>query len=222
MLKQAYLYEYFMAKKIAALSQKGGVGKSTIVRLIAREFALADWNVKIGDFDINQGTCVNWKRRREQNALEPEIGVETFRTVSQALKVVNFYDLFLFDGQPHSSSLTLEIACVCDAILLPTGLSRDDLEPSILLAHELIAQKIDSKKIAFLLCRVGESRIEIAESRDYIKKAGYNVLDYELPEKIGYRRASDDGKAVTEANHPSLKIKAEKFAQSIINFINQT
>lgn len=211
-----------MAKKIAALSQKGGVGKSTAARLIAREFAFAGWNVKIGDFDINQGTCVNWKRRREQNAFEPEIGVETFRTVSQALKVENFYDLFIFDGQPHSSSLTLEIARVCDAILLPTGLSRDDLEPSILLAHELVAQKIDIKKIAFLLCRVGESEIEILETRNYIKKAGYKVLEYELPEKIGYRRASDDGRAVTEANHPSLKIKAEKFAQSIINFINES
>ena len=210
-----------MAKKIAALSQKGGVGKSTTIRLIAREFALAGWNVKIGDFDINQGTCVNWKRRREQNALAPEIAVETFRTVSQALKVENFYDLFLFDGQPHSSSLTLEIARVCDAVLLPTGLSRDDLEPSILLAHELVTQKIDSKKIACVLCRVGESEIEVLDTRNYIKKAGYTVLDHELAEKTGYRRASDDGRAVTEANHPSLKTKAEKFAQGIINFINE-
>jgi chromosome partitioning protein len=101
-----------MAKKVSVLSQKGGVGKSTIIRLIAREFAFAGWNVKIGDFDINQGTCVNWKRRREQDAILPEVAVETFRTVSQALKVEKLYDLFLFDGQPHSSSLTLEIARV--------------------------------------------------------------------------------------------------------------
>jgi chromosome partitioning protein len=209
-----------MAKKISALSQKGGVGKSTTIRLIAREFAFAGWSVKIGDFDINQGTCVNWKRRREQHAILPEVAVETFRTVSQALKVEKLYDLFLFDGQPHSSSLTLEIARVSDVILLPTGLSRDDLEPSILLAHELINNKIKHNKIAFVLCRVGESEIEIAEARNYINKAGYKILDGELPEKVGYRRASDDGRAVTEANHPSLKTKAEKFAQKIVDFIN--
>ena len=153
-----------MSIKVAAISQKGGVGKSTIVRLIAREFAVAGWQVKIADFDINQGTCVDWKRRREQNSLEPEISVETFRTVAQALKVENFYDLLIFDGQPHSMAGTLEIACSSDKILLPTGLSRDDLKPSVLLAHELIDKKIPSKKLAFVLCRVGDRENEIMEA----------------------------------------------------------
>jgi chromosome partitioning protein len=209
-----------MSIKVAAISQKGGVGKSTVVRLIAREFAVAGWRVKIADFDINQGTCVDWKRRREQNSLEPEISVETFRTVAQALKVENFYDLLLFDGQPHSMIGTLEIARSSDKILLPTGLSRDDLKPSVLLAHELIDKKIPSKKIAFILCRGGDRENEIMEARTYIQKAGYHVLDGALPEKTGYRRASDEGKAATEAAYMSLRIKAEKLAQSIIDFIN--
>jgi len=37
---------------IAIASQKGGVGKSTLARLIAREYAQAKWNVKIADLDI--------------------------------------------------------------------------------------------------------------------------------------------------------------------------
>lgn len=209
-----------MARKISILSQKGGVGKSTTARLLAREFALADWKVKIIDFDTKQGTCVKWKLRREQNAIEPEIPVETFRTVTQAIKIEDHYDLLLFDGQPHSSSLTLEMAKVSDSILLPTGLSRDDLEPTILLAHELVEAGINSKKIGFILCRVGDSKMEISEARELVKKAGYKVLAQELPEKTGYRRASDAGKTITEASNPYLKAKAEQFAQSIINFIN--
>jgi len=209
-----------MAKKIAIVSQKGGVGKSTTARLIAREFALANWKVKIADFDTKQGTCVKWKLRREQSSIEPEVPVETFRTVGQALKIEEHYDLLLLDGQPHSSSLTLEMALASDTILLPTGLSRDDLEPTILLAHELVDKQIDPKKIVILLCRVGDSEIEIMEARDYIKKAGYKALDHELPEKTGYRRASDSGKTLSEASNPYLKTKAEKFAQGIIDFVS--
>jgi len=41
-----------MALVIAVVSQKGGVGKSTCARLIAREYAQAGWNVKIADLDL--------------------------------------------------------------------------------------------------------------------------------------------------------------------------
>ena len=42
-----------MALIIGVVSQKGGMGKSTIARLIARELAAQDWEVKIGDLDIS-------------------------------------------------------------------------------------------------------------------------------------------------------------------------
>ena len=45
-----------MALVIGVVSQKGGVGKSTCARLIAREYAYAGWDVKIADLDVSQGT----------------------------------------------------------------------------------------------------------------------------------------------------------------------
>jgi cellulose biosynthesis protein BcsQ len=36
-----------MAALIGVISQKGGVGKSTIARLVAREYAAAGWQVRI-------------------------------------------------------------------------------------------------------------------------------------------------------------------------------
>ena len=53
-----------MAIILGIVSQKGGVGKSTIARLIAREFAQNDWSVKIADMDIQQGTSFQWYKRR--------------------------------------------------------------------------------------------------------------------------------------------------------------
>ena len=209
-----------MAALVGLVSQKGGVGKSTLARLVAREYASAGWQVKIADLDISQGTSTDWKQRRERGGVKPDIAVEPFGTVAQALKVTQLYDLVVFDGPPHSMAGTLEIANVSDAIILPTGLSLDDLKPSVLLAHELIQNRIPADRIVFALCRVGDRENEIGEARAYIARAGYTVLEGELPERTGYRRASDQGRAASETTHPTLRERAERLAQSVIDFVS--
>jgi len=208
-----------MAVMIGMVSQKGGVGKSTLSRLVAREYANAGWKVKIADLDISQGTSTDWKQRREQNALQPEVAVEPFRTVDQAVRVASLYDLLVFDGPPHSMAGTKEIARVSDVVVLPSGLSLDDLKPMVLLAHELSESGIEPNKIAFALCRVGDRENEISEARSYIRKAGYTVLNGEIPERTAYRRASDEGRALSETPHPTLRVRAEQLAQSIIDLV---
>lgn len=206
-----------MTLQIGVVSQKGGVGKSTIARLIAREYAAAGWDVKIADLDIAQATSVNWKQRREQNHIQPEIAVEPFRTVTQALKHANVYDLLVFDGKPHSNRETLEIAHESNLVVLPTGLSLDDLVPSVLLAHELLEAGIAIEKMVFALCRVGDRDNEIDEARTYLRKAGYETLVGSLPEKTAYRRASDVGRAASEVSFVSLRQRAEEIAQAVID-----
>lgn len=206
-----------MALIIGIVSQKGGVGKSSLARLIAREYANAGWNVKIADLDIAQGTSFSWQARRLQNGIAPVIPVERFGAVEQALKIGNQYDLVILDGPPHSSKQTLKIAESANLVILPTGLSLDDLEPGVLLAHELIKKGVPRRKIVFALCRVGESEGEMTEARSYIDEAGYTVLKGELPEKTAYRRASDEGKALTETRFPSLNERADALAQSVVD-----
>jgi chromosome partitioning protein len=169
---------------IGICSQKGGVGKSTLARLIAREYAAAKWNVKIGDLDIGQGTSFNWQSRRLQHDIKPVIAVERFGTVKQALKVAHHHDMLILDGPPHSTAGTLRIAQASDLVILPTGLSLDDLQPTVLLAHELAKKGVPKAKIAFALSRVGESHLEITEAQTYIREAGYRVLAGSIPEKI--------------------------------------
>jgi chromosome partitioning protein len=206
-----------MTVMIGMVSQKGGVGKSTLSRLVAREYAAAGWEVKIADLDVSQGTSTDWKQRREQRGLEPEVAVEPFRTVGQALKVASLYDLLVFDGPPYSMAGTLEIGRASNLLVLPTGLSLDDLKPTVLLGHELVEAGIDRDRIVVALCRVGDRENEIEEARGYIRKAGYVCLKASLPEKTGYRRASDDGRAVSEVSFPTLRERAEDLAQSIID-----
>lgn len=204
---------------VGVVSQKGGVGKSTLARMIAREFAHAGWAVKIADLDISQGTSFSWQARRLQSGLLPVVPVERFGTVEQALKQRQHQDLLILDGPPHSTAGTLRIAAASDLVVLPTGLSLDDLEPTVLLAHELVKKGVPRTRIALALCRVGDSEGEIAEAQGYIRNAGYELLEGVIPEKTGFRRASDEGRALTETRFASLNGKSDRLAQSIVDRI---
>lgn len=207
-----------MALVIAVVSQKGGVGKSVVARLIAREYASAGWSVKIADLDTYQGSTYDWHSRRLQNKIQPDIAVERFPSIEPALKVGDHYDLLVIDGKPHSSSETLKMVQPAALAILPTGVSIDDRKPQVLLAHELTNKGIPAKQLAFALCRVGDSTHEIEEARTYITQAGYCVLSGELPERTAYRRANEEGRAFTETRFPALSERAAEFAQSIADW----
>jgi chromosome partitioning protein len=205
---------------LSVVSQKGGVGKSTICRAVAREFANIGWAVKIADLDISQGTSFQWRSRRLENNIQPDVPVEQFRDIAKAIKAAEQCDLLIFDGKPHSTKETADIARPADLIIIPTGLSLDDLRPSVVLAHDLVKAGIAQEKIVFALCRVGESEAEIADATGYLKETPYAILPGSLPEKTAYRRASDEGKALTETRYPSLNARAEELAQGIVDMIS--
>ena len=206
-----------MAVSIGNISQKGGVGKSTLSRMIAVEYARSGWEVLIADLDPSQGTSFEWNSRRIENGVEPEISVQQFGSVDRVLKIADKYDLVVYDGAPHSTRATEQIAKVSDFVILPTGNSLDDINPQIKLAHELVKAGIDRNKIAFAMVRVGASDAENQESLEYIGMSGYKILKGGIPEKTGYRRASDQGKAITETAYKSLNNHADELMQSVVN-----
>ena len=103
---------------VSMVSQKGGVGKSTLARLLAREFATQDWRVNFADLDISQGTSFQWRARRLEDQIEPDVPVEQFGRVDQALKIGDQYDLLIFDGAPHGSQATRAIAQTSDLTVI--------------------------------------------------------------------------------------------------------
>ena len=206
-----------MSLVIGVVSQKGGVGKSTVSRLIACNYAASEWQVKIADMDLAQGTCTSWNRRRLQNGTEPKVAVEQFVNVSDALKTADHYDLIVFDGAPHSTRMTLDIAQASDLVILPTGVSVDDLEPTIKLAHELKKNKVPLAKIAIAFTRIGNSELELAEATEYVQASGYHLLDGVIHEKTAIRRASDEGKCATETQYKTITEKVDVLVQSVVN-----
>lgn len=205
-----------MTTVIAFVSQKGGVGKSTLARALGREAAVSGLAAKIADLDTQQGTAADWYRQRLDANINPVVAVELFRTAEQALGIANQYDLLIVDGPARTSKATLEIARIANLIVQPTGASVDDLRPAVREFHALVKAGIPRSRLILALNHIGTEN-EAAEARDYMEEAGYTVLAGYLPERPGYRKAQNAGYAITETRFSGLNEKADALVQSLID-----
>jgi chromosome partitioning protein len=209
-----------MAWIVAFVSQKGGVGKSTKARALAREATNGGLRTKIADLDTEQATSADWHRRRLAAGIEPAASVEVFSTAAQALAASEGIDLLILDGPARASKGTTEIARVADLVVQPTGASLDDLIPAVKVFHALIKAGIPRSKLVFSLSRIGTDAEE-NDARTYLAEAGYSVLEGCLPEKPAYRQAQNAGLAVTETRFKGLNSRADELIQSLINKMGQ-
>jgi chromosome partitioning protein len=205
-----------MTAVVAFVSQKGGVGKSTLARALAREAAASGLRVKIADLDPEQATIVDWHKVRTQRAIEPSLSVELFRTTAHALASAHGYDLLVVDGPAKASASTTELAKRADLIVQPTGPARDDLNPAVRVFHALAKLGVAHEKLVFALNHIGTDS-EAEAARAYLAEAGYSALPGYLPERPAYRLAQNEGLAVTETRFHGLKERADALIQALID-----
>lgn len=208
-----------MASVVAFVSQKGGVGKSTLARALAREAAAGGLRVKLADLDTQQGTSVDWHRMRLSAGIEPAVSVEAFATAAQALAVADAYDILIIDGPARTSQATLEIARAANLVVQPTGASLDDLRPAVREFHALAKAGLPADRLIFALNRIGTDAEE-ADARAYLQEAGYGVLAGCLVERPAYRQAQNSGHAVTETRYGALNARADALIQSLIDRVS--
>jgi chromosome partitioning protein len=202
---------------ISLISQKGGVGKSALARLLAVEITKAGWSSKIADLDPAQGTSTKWKARRDVAGFQPDVAVEKFRTVERALKEADRYDLMIIDGPAHAEQGGRVMAKASDLVLIPTGYSLDDMEPQVETAYELEESGIDPARILFVFCRAKGSDAEDKAARAYLHKARMSVLSSVFPELASIRQGHAEGRAASEVPFPKVQEKAIEVAQEIVD-----
>ncbi|MEK4031519.1 ParA family protein [Methylocystis sp. IM2] len=206
------------ATVVAFVSQKGGVGKSTLSRGLAREAAKSGLAVKLADLDTQQGTATEWHRRRLDGRIEPVVSVEGFATADQALAHAPRYDLLIIDGPARASEGTRRIAERASLVVQPTNPSLDDLGPAVRLFHELVKAGVPKSRLAFAINHV-LTDAEEAAAREYLSEAGYEVLSGFLPSKTSYRDAQNHGRSITETRYPAMNAKADALIQALIDRI---
>ena len=95
---------------ISFVSQKGGVGKSTLARLLAVGAAHRGHKTLLADFDLEQLTCVEWNATRMRNSVEPEIDARPFKSLKKLYKSDEEIDIVIADTRGLADDMTRELA----------------------------------------------------------------------------------------------------------------
>jgi chromosome partitioning protein len=205
-----------MPVTIGFVSQKGGVGKSTLARAVATVASAGGVDVLLADLDPQQATVLRWVKTRQEHAQAAgHFAVRGFASAAQALAAGSGHELLIIDGPARASRGTLEIAEQAHLVVVPCGASVDDLHPTVLLLHEFAQHGIDRGRVVVALSRILNDTEE-ARARTYIRKAGYEVLPGCIHEKAGYRDALDRGLALNEAAQAALKREADALVETVL------
>ena len=202
---------------IAFISQKGGVGKSTLARALAAVCAQAGLEVVLADLDPRQQTLIQWQKARTAQRVSPRLSVEPFDDAAEAvIERADACDLLILDTPGGVNDDTLAVARTAHLIVQPTGPSLDDLHPTVLLFHELVAVGIPKSNLVAALCRVLDDEEEEAAARAYLKEAGYEVLEGSIPESLTYRVAHNRGRSLTETNEQAFNEGADALIEALL------
>jgi chromosome partitioning protein len=203
---------------LSIIGQKGGVGKSTLARAIAVVAAQGDLRVKLVDLDFDQQTSVRWSNTRATSRTLHKVNAEAFSSVVEALKHSGDLDLVVVDTPGHLSQETYSVARASDIIVMPTGSSSDDLHPTTLLLYELERIGVPRDRVCVALCRILDAKEE-DWARHYLETTGFKTLNGSLPERLGYRRAHNRGKSITETTEATLNERANELMASVLRKI---
>lgn len=207
---------------IGCISQKGGATKSTMARTLGVAFTLNGWKTKLIDLDTKQATITDWHQRRLDAGITPDVPCQMFGNVASAAKLGGEADLYIFDGTPHATTETVEIAKLCDMLILPTGLSIDDLKPTVTLANTLADKHgVPVEKMVFTLAKAGSSAAEIDDARAYLSKTRFHTLDGAIQIKPAFSRALDAGLSLIETPFKGPRDQATKVVNAAIEKFNE-
>lgn len=217
-----------MTITIGFISNKGGTGKSTLSRALARELVVAGQKVLFADMDYQHQTALKWSQQRNGNLILPRIDIASFKNISDLLPYKRGDSFIIVDGPSRDLSSTIEIAKFADLNIQPCGPTRDDLEPAMHMFHTLLSERVDYKKCAFALFR-SSSKGQEEEARNYLmtefehpissEKFHYHVLNGSLPNKVEYASSLDEGKTVTETSSENSNDEAAILIKDIVQWM---
>lgn len=194
---------------IAFISQKGGVGKSTLAQALAVEAKKKKLSVLLTDCDSQQATSYEWSK------INKKINCQVFNSVKDIWPLSKNYDLIIIDGPARTSTGTLEIAKQADLLIQPTGASRADLIPAVKEFNALAKAGINKKKLLFVPMRLS-NQTEAQVIQEYLKKTGYACSPFYVMEKASYKQIQNEGKTIMEVSYKNLRKQARELITSLL------
>lgn len=197
---------------IAFISQKGGVGKSTLAQALAIEAQKKKFRPLLADCDNQQATSQEWSQ------IKQKVPCQVFTSIKDIWSQAKNYDLLIIDGPARASQATYEIAQKADLVIQPVGASRADLRPAVKEFHALKEAGIPIKKLLFVVNRVA-SEAEAKAVYNHLKPAKYQIAEPPLYEKASYRTEQNRGGSITTVRYKSLSQNAKKLVQNLLTYL---
>ncbi|HLH11981.1 MAG TPA: ParA family protein [Methylovirgula sp.] len=202
-------------KLVSFIGQKGGVGKSSLARLLSVGAARKGHKVLLADFDLDQLTCLEWNATRLRRSVEPEIDVRAFKSLKKLRKTEGNFDLIVADTRGLADELTKDVAEESSVVFLPTGTSADDLRPTLALAQRLAKHGAEGK-ITIVLSKTGRSERQITGALEKIETQGFPVLAETWGLRDGLQSEFDSGGVGLESSNRYLREIAEQMERAMM------
>jgi chromosome partitioning protein len=106
-------------------------------------------------------------------------------------------------------------------MIITTDTNVFELEPTVMLLHELKAAGIGDGRVAIALTRVLDTKRE-AEARSYLERAGYEALPVSLMFNRTTHDVGNEGRAVTEAKPESIAEQARQFFSGLADALTRS
>jgi chromosome partitioning protein len=181
-------------RTIGIISQKGGVGKTTLATCLAVEAARDGKRVILIDLDP-QATAAFWGDMRGGDDIAV-MSIQVAR-LAQTLKAAAEAgaDLAIIDGAAVSRDIAHEAAAACDYVVIPFRAAVFDLNA---VAQTIAIVKGAKRPFGLVMTFVPPQGRETREAEEVARELGAALLPVRIGQRKAYFRAQALGKAVQE------------------------
>ena len=182
-------------KTVAIISQKGGVGKTTIATALAVAAETAGRQSAVFDLDP-QASATFWKDMRKAEA--PAVVSVMPSRLAHMLKAAEEggCDLAFIDAPPFAKDYAFEAAQRADFILIPTRPAVLDIM-AMTATLELVKQWAKPAAVVLTFCPTQGGR-EIADAEDTVQALGAKIAPVRIHTRVSFPRAQQTGQTAQE------------------------
>ncbi len=181
-------------KTLAIISQKGGVGKTTLATALAVAAEKSGRSAAIFDLDP-QASAAFWKDTREAEA--PAVLAIPPARLGPVLKAAqeSGCDLAIIDAPPFAKDIAYEAAQAADFILIPTRPAVLDVM-AMTKTIELVRHYAKPSAVVLTFCPVQGK--EITDTEDAIQQLGASIAPVRVHNRVAFSRAQQTGLTAEE------------------------
>ena len=179
---------------IAVVSQKGGVGKSTLAVHLATEATAQGQRALLLDLDP-QGSAMEWASRRGD--LPPDVSGANPASIGKEIDRAkdDGYDLVIIDTAPHADHAALQAARAADLVAIPCRPSTFDIAA---ISATLDLCKLANKQ-AFVVINAAPIRSRVTtEAEEAIIEKGGQVSSVVIRQRVAFQHCMITGQTAAE------------------------